>query len=253
MGKRFTDTDKWKRPWFRRLSPEAKVLWFYILDQCDHAGIWVADFGLAEFQIGMPVNEALVLQLLGDKVRKIDTDKFYIPSFFDFQYANAAEGFKAKMSALKILSKLGVDESMIHDKDYGNSSEHFNNSSEQFDNSTDTVPVHLPKCTSKSKSILNNNNKEKKFDFETLYQKYPRKIGKSKGLDICRKQIKTLGEYEELSQAIDRYKSYIAEHGTDPKYIKYFSTFMNHWRDWIDFESLGEKKPDSSALRGVTF
>lgn len=38
MSLRFTDTEKWKDPWFRRLSREGKVLFEWIRDNCDTGG-----------------------------------------------------------------------------------------------------------------------------------------------------------------------------------------------------------------------
>lgn len=59
MAKRFGDTDIWKKQrWFRKLSPEYKLAFCYIKDQCDHAGIWnidctdlIEDLGITEFSV----------------------------------------------------------------------------------------------------------------------------------------------------------------------------------------------------------
>jgi len=37
--KRFTETTKWDDPWFRKLSPTAKLLWGYITDKCNAVGL----------------------------------------------------------------------------------------------------------------------------------------------------------------------------------------------------------------------
>ena len=39
MAKRFTDTDKWKKGFIRNLPTKYKLLWLYILDDCNHAGV----------------------------------------------------------------------------------------------------------------------------------------------------------------------------------------------------------------------
>lgn len=36
--KRFTETDKWRDPWFRSLSAPSKLVFFYVLDNCNNAG-----------------------------------------------------------------------------------------------------------------------------------------------------------------------------------------------------------------------
>jgi len=49
MASRFTQTEKWDDKWFRQLSPNAKVLYWYIWDKCDIAGFWEVDLEGAVF------------------------------------------------------------------------------------------------------------------------------------------------------------------------------------------------------------
>ena len=57
MAKRFTDTDKWKKGFIKNLPAKYKLLWLYILDDCNHAGIWDTDFEVASIRIGRKINE----------------------------------------------------------------------------------------------------------------------------------------------------------------------------------------------------
>lgn len=72
------------------------------------------------------------------------------------------------------------------------------------------------------------------YDFDSLYNKYPKKEGKSRGMFLCKTQIKTQKDFDDLSTAIDRYNNHLKEKRTEPKYIKQFSTFMNSWKDWLE-------------------
>lgn len=71
-----------------------------------------------------------------------------------------------------------------------------------------------------------------KFDFETLYKNYPRREGKTGGIKIAKREIKSPEDFEALSKAIDRYRK--VKSGSEPQYILLFSTFMGSWRDWLD-------------------
>ena len=106
MAKRFTDTDKWKRPWFNDLDLKAKFFWMYLLDTCDHRGVWFADFKLASFQIGFKVTETDVDSWFGDKVQRIDGDKYFIRSFVDFQYGELSPSNNAHRPIIKLLTDL---------------------------------------------------------------------------------------------------------------------------------------------------
>jgi hypothetical protein len=70
-----------------------------------------------------------------------------------------------------------------------------------------------------------------RLDFDALYAAYPLRKGKSKGIDTCRKQIRTPADYDELRRAIANYAAEVR--GKDPQYTKHFSTFMNCWRDYV--------------------
>ncbi len=59
MGKRFTDTTKWTDKWFRKLSVCEKLMFLWLVDNCDNAGFWEVDLELAAMQIGIPQSQAL--------------------------------------------------------------------------------------------------------------------------------------------------------------------------------------------------
>ena len=69
------------------------------------------------------------------------------------------------------------------------------------------------------------------FDFDALYLKFPRKIGKKSGIERLRKTINTIEKYNLLNQALDNYISMCD--GKEEKYILHFSTFANKWADYL--------------------
>ncbi len=72
------------------------------------------------------------------------------------------------------------------------------------------------------------------FDFESLYKQYPRLVGKKKGLEKCRRQIRTVADFGRLSVAIHRYRAQVERDGTEKRFIKHFDTFMGCWEDYLD-------------------
>jgi len=82
MAKRFTATDKWDDPWFCELSDPEKLFWFYLLDKCDHAGMWQVNWPLVKFHIKGVID----LDRFGERIAKISAEKWHIPKFIDFQY-----------------------------------------------------------------------------------------------------------------------------------------------------------------------
>ena len=105
--KRFTETLKWDDPWFRKLPPQQKLLWGWLLDRCDHAGVIEPDLDLAGFQIGYeyPMDS---LSVFGDRVVKLSGEKFFIPKFIEFQYGNLSEDCRAHGPVFASLRKHGL-------------------------------------------------------------------------------------------------------------------------------------------------
>ncbi len=105
MPKRFTDSDKWKKKWFRCLSNDHKVFWIYVLDQCDHAGIWEVDFEAAEFFCS-GIDEQEIRQVFKKQFQEVDNGKrWFLKDFVDFQYGTLNENNRAHLSVINILKK----------------------------------------------------------------------------------------------------------------------------------------------------
>lgn len=113
MPKRFTDTDKWKKPFIRGLQGAYKLLWFYICDDCDHAGIWQVDMEVAEIRIGEKITISGAIKCFGGKIIPIDGGrKWFIPSFIEFQYPSGLNPEnKAHSGAIAFLKKYDLIDS----------------------------------------------------------------------------------------------------------------------------------------------
>ncbi len=107
MAKRFTNSEKWNNPWFMALPIEAKLFWMYLLDACDHAGIWKVNMLLAHFLTGTNLDQEKVLEIFKGKIEDVGKGYWYIPKFIDYQYGELNPKNPAHNSALKILDKFG--------------------------------------------------------------------------------------------------------------------------------------------------
>jgi hypothetical protein len=111
MAKRFTDTNKYKKPFLRNLPGAYKLLWDFLYHDCDHAGIWIVDFEIAQTYVGkdMPITQAGALTLFNDdeiRIVKIDGGKkWFIPSFILFQYGKLSEKNRAHLNVISVLKK----------------------------------------------------------------------------------------------------------------------------------------------------
>lgn len=110
MAKRFTDTEKWKKPFIRGLQAPYKLLWLYICDDCDHAGIWQVDIEVAQIRVGEKLDETSAKKFFGEKIIPFDNgSKWFIPSFLEFQYPTGLNpDNKAHGGIIKILEKYNL-------------------------------------------------------------------------------------------------------------------------------------------------
>lgn len=115
MAKRFTDTEKWKKPFIRSLKAPYKLLWLYVCDDCDHAGIWQVDLEVAEIRIGIKLNLNEAIKSYGDKIIVFDNgNKWFIPSFIEFQYPSGLNPQNnAHIGIIKTLEKYQLEINQI--------------------------------------------------------------------------------------------------------------------------------------------
>jgi len=109
MAKRFTDTDLFKKKFIRGLEAPYKLLWMYIIHDCNHAGIWEMDLEVAAIRLGVNLDIETSRKVFGDKIIEVDNgEKWFIPSFIEFQYGELNSENRVHNSIIKILKKEGV-------------------------------------------------------------------------------------------------------------------------------------------------
>jgi len=110
--------------------------------------------------------------------------------------------------------------------------------------STDSTDSTGQDKTNKQSSAIVANAPETVFNLDELYQLYPLKKGKSLGMEKLKRVIRSQKDFDDFKTAINKYTQDIKSKGTEPRYIKQFSTFVGSdkiqpWRDWLD-EGAGE-------------
>lgn len=109
MAKRFSDSNKWSKPFLRGLKAPYKLLWLFILDECDHAGIWQVDIEIAQIKIGEKLKKSTAIEVFKDKIIEIDGgEKWFIIDFIDFQYGALNIENRVHESVIKNLKKFNL-------------------------------------------------------------------------------------------------------------------------------------------------
>ena len=104
-----TDCDKWKKPFIKSLTPHLKLFWLFILDDCDHAGVWHVDIEVAELRLGIKINKTEALKAFGEKVFVINGgNMWFIPDFITFQYGELTVKNKMYKPVSSILKKYNL-------------------------------------------------------------------------------------------------------------------------------------------------
>lgn len=107
MSKRFTESEKWKDPWFRRLPIVGKMFWVYVCDHCDHAGVISPDWEAMSFYFGTEVTED-VLTHFEKQIQQMGGGKLFIRSFIKFQYGKLSKECKPHNPVFQALKKHGL-------------------------------------------------------------------------------------------------------------------------------------------------
>ena len=126
-------------------------------------------------------------------------------------------------------------------------------SSEQQTNSKTTTEEHQ----SNSKTTQHKNGKNVKKEkniyicsfFQSVWDEYPKKLGKNKVTKAAMEQLEEAGE-DAVMSAVRRYVEKIKRDGTDEKYIMHGSTFFNGaWRDYVVEDKPEEQMPQQQRRK----
>ena len=87
MSKRLSDTEIWKKSWFYDLDQKYKLFWFYILSDCDAAGVWSVNLKLANNILGYKLDHDELLNTFKEQIVVLNEGKYWIiVDFIKFQY-----------------------------------------------------------------------------------------------------------------------------------------------------------------------
>jgi hypothetical protein len=208
MAKRFTDTNKYKKPFIRSLQAPYKLLWDYLYHDCDHAGIWIVDFDIAQIYIGLDAQVNRLDSLLffnSEETRIVEFDngkKWFIPSFIDFQYGELNESNRAHNSVISILKKhnlIGKDNKPL------------------------ISPLQGAKVKDKDKDMVK--DKDKKDEFEIFWTTYHTKTDRQKtDKEPARKKWNALNKSEQ-KKAVEQIDNYVRSNKKE--FLKKARTYLS--------------------------
>lgn len=149
MAKRLTDTDKWKDDWYVSLSNDSKVVWQWLIDNCNHAGICKRSIVLLNTMCKVNYTEEKMIEEMDRRVIIIG-NIWFIPKFIKFQYSTL---FSSKPAVVSVVKELFLYNLIgIIPESFGDD---YNIVSESFDN-------HCKMIKDKDKDIVKDKDKDRK-------------------------------------------------------------------------------------------
>lgn len=106
--KRFTETTKWRDPWYRKLTPVAKLLFLWLADHCDNAGVIDLDLESAAFDIGQSVDQSHIVEI-GERLQRLSCGKWHLVKFVRFQFGELKPTSIIHNSILKLIHSHGLN------------------------------------------------------------------------------------------------------------------------------------------------
>lgn len=236
MAKRFTDTFKWQRPWFRNLPPPYRELWLYMLDMCDTAGIWYVDIQMAELVLNCKIEIAEAMKHFGKQIHKIDESRWFIKDFIPFQYGKLSKSrFHESIKATLKSFRLKVDTLSI-----------------PYRQGTLGTPKVKDKVLEDVKEVKQLGDgtegvtEIKRLEwFNKIWLRYPkeRRHGKPEAIKRFLKNVPDLETAKRCARALE---SYLASDTVKRGYLMRASKWFDEWEDHID------EKRDSAGIYSAT-
>lgn len=91
MPKRFFATELWAEDWFLEMPAEYKLFWFYILSECDHAGLFRVNVKKFKIITGKNIGVETAIHWFNmgkERIRRVSEKLWLIEDFFNFQYGS---------------------------------------------------------------------------------------------------------------------------------------------------------------------
>lgn len=223
MAKRFSDSDKWRKPWFRKLKPVYKLLWMYILDNCDHAGVWHVDFDAVAFHIGEDVEPSEATEHLKSQILAFDNGKkWFIVGFVDFQYSGKLNPEnRSHLSVINVLTKYGLWENCAFNAERNEESGSAKKAQLRGLQAPSVGAKDKDKVTDKEPILVLDKDDTEKFSFEILWNHYGKKTDRRDAERAWRKL--TDGEKERALQSVAAYVTSTP----DKQFRKHLATWLN--------------------------
>lgn len=203
MSKRFTETNIWSEDWFLELPKNYKLLYFYIKDNCDHAGIWRPNLRLFEAIIEDKVDLKLAIELFNNgknRIQILNCGRWFLLDFFVFQYGTTFNcQNRVHKSIQSIYNQLNINLTSIRGlkEVKGDLKEGVKDKDKDKDIDKDIVSIN-----NKKESIKNLCKKEKYEDVMTAFETWRDYLNKQHSVTIQ----ETGYAYDILLDAISRVK-----------------------------------------------
>lgn len=215
--KRFTETEKWRDSWFRRLHPSEKLAYLYIVDCCDNSGVWDPDYELAEFQIGHQVAWPKVIEAMGDRLEILKSGKWHLRKFVGYQFGELSDDCKPHQHVIRLLESHGIER----------------------------VSKGYPKGIQRDKDKDKDKDQDQDKDiFTDFWAAYPRKVGKG----ASRKSFEKLPDKARIVDAARRYSDAVSQWPKDDlKFVPNPATWLNQGR-FDDDPATWERTNDTGQI-----
>ncbi|MFA4871357.1 MAG: hypothetical protein WC623_24375 [Pedobacter sp.] len=157
MSKRFTCSNKWDDDWYISLSNDMKLLYNYMVDKCDCAGVFKPNFKVISILLGIEISASEVLAQINkekERITVLQSGHWLILGFIPFQYGKLSTESTVAKGVIKILTLEGYGkdiDTLIKGYDKG-----IDRVSKGYDKGIDTIKDKDKDKDYISESIINN-------------------------------------------------------------------------------------------------
>jgi hypothetical protein len=208
MTRRYTESEKWKDTWFRKLSPSEKLFLLYLYDECDVAGFWEIDTELASFQTGLSSIEIIEAMKGLSRACEINGENLWVKRFVRYQqptYPLNPANNAHKTIIQKLEAKSGFSENVDRVLIGKGLVSPYEGASEPLFNEGGMKPLARGPVTSSNVTSTNNKNKrENKTELPN---------------DDLEKVLKRLNELREQNWEWESYRPLTSKHKKNTEHI----------------------------------